>query len=55
MLSKSNGKASHVVMCVSNDTVTRSFSGHTNDRLKFAYSSDATFESAIVDYYTVKI
>lgn len=37
-LKDQSGKRYHVVMCVQNDTVTRLFSAHTNDRLREVYT-----------------
>lgn len=37
-LKDQSGKRYHVIMCVHNDTVTRLFSAHTNDRLREAYT-----------------
>lgn len=51
MLNNRNGKPYHVVMCVQNDTVTRAYSGHTNDRLRQTYSSSSSFGAASVSYY----
>ncbi|HVI42000.1 MAG TPA: amidase domain-containing protein [Anaerovoracaceae bacterium] len=51
MLNNSSGSPYHVVMNVQNDTVVRAYSGHTNDRLKLTYSSDASFGASSVSYY----
>lgn len=51
MLFGNTGSPYHVVMIVQNDTVTRTYSGHTNDRLKLAYSSSASFGADSVEYY----
>ncbi|SHI15334.1 amidase domain-containing protein [Sporanaerobacter acetigenes] len=44
MMKNSDGHRYHTVMIVKNDTVTRQFSGHTNDRLKTAYSKNSNWE-----------
>lgn len=51
MLFGSSGSPYHVVMIVQNDTVTRTYSAHTNDRLKLAYSSNSSFGASSVEYY----
>ena len=44
MMKNSQGRRYHAVMIVKNDTVTRQFSGHTNDRLQSAYSKNSSWE-----------
>ncbi|MBU5437195.1 amidase domain-containing protein [Tissierella sp. MSJ-40] len=44
MMKNSQGRRYHTVMIVKNDTVTRQFSGHTNDRLQSAYSKNSSWE-----------
>lgn len=51
MLFGRSGSPYHVVMIVQNDTVTRTYSAHTNDRLKLAYSSNSSFGASSVEYY----
>lgn len=41
----------HAVMCVQNDTVTRAYSAHTNDRNAVVYSSSSSFGATSVSYY----
>ena len=43
--------AQHAAMVAMNDTVTRTFSAHTNDRLKNAYSASSTFGYSEVEFY----
>jgi len=45
------GARYHVVMCVQNDTVTRKYSAHTNDKLAVTYTSSASFGASSVEYY----
>jgi len=51
MMYNKYGVPYHVVMIVLNDTITRQFSGHTNDRLQHNYSTSTTFNASYVKFY----
>lgn len=46
-----SGEPDHVMMNVQNDSVTRAYSAHSNDRQKKVYTSNAAFGGGTVHYY----